>query len=122
VREFFTKPHNVRISPDGFLYCSDLRDHTVRKFTPEGKLVMTLGTVNVPSETGAEGGNYKTVKRSAGPFNGPTDVAFGPSGELYISDAYATRASTGSLRAARSFLRGARPGTSRASSACPTAP
>ena len=35
----FTKPLNVRVSPDGFLYCSDLRDHTVRKFTPEGKLV-----------------------------------------------------------------------------------
>jgi DNA-binding beta-propeller fold protein YncE len=85
----FSKPHNVRVSPDGFLYCSDLRDHTMRKFTTEGKLVMTLGTANAPSDTGAEGGNYKTVKRAAGPFNGPTDVAFGPSGELYISDGYA---------------------------------
>ncbi len=85
----FAKPHNVRVSPDGFVFCSDMRDHTVRKFTPEGKLVMTLGTPKVPSDTGAEGGNYKTVKRSAGPFNGPTDVAFGPSGELYISDGYA---------------------------------
>jgi DNA-binding beta-propeller fold protein YncE len=85
----FTKPHNVRISPDGFVFCSDLRDHTVRKFTPEGELVMTLGTASVPSDTGAEGGNYKTVKRAAGPFNGPTDIAFGPGGELYISDGYA---------------------------------
>jgi DNA-binding beta-propeller fold protein YncE len=85
----FSKPHNVRMSPDGFLFCSDLRDHTVRKFTPEGKLVMTLGTANAPSDTGAEGWNYKTVKRAAGPFNGPTDVAFGPSGELHVSDGYA---------------------------------
>jgi DNA-binding beta-propeller fold protein YncE len=85
----FSKPHNVRVSPDGFLYCSDMRDHTVRKFTLGGELVMTLGTEDVPSETGSVGGNYKTVKRAAGPFNGPTDVAFGPSGELYVSDGYA---------------------------------
>ena len=60
----FAKPHNVRVSPDGFLYCSDLRDHTVRKFAPEGELVMTLGTANAPSDTGAESGNYKTLKRA----------------------------------------------------------
>lgn len=85
----FTKPHNVRISPDGFVFCSDLTSHTVRKFTPEGKLLMTLGTANRPSDTGADGGNYKTVRRAAGPFNGPTDIAFGPSGDIYVSDGYA---------------------------------
>jgi DNA-binding beta-propeller fold protein YncE len=84
----FTKPHNVRVSPDGFVYCSDLLDHTVRKFTPEGELLLTLGTANVPSDTGVGGGN-KVVRRAAGPFNGPTDIAFGPSGELYVSDGYA---------------------------------
>jgi DNA-binding beta-propeller fold protein YncE len=84
----FTKAHNVRVSPDGSVFCSDLLDHTVRKFTPAGELVMTLGTANSPSETGGDGRNSK-VKRSAGPFNGPTDVAFGPSGELYVSDGYA---------------------------------
>jgi DNA-binding beta-propeller fold protein YncE len=83
----FAKPHNVRISPDGFVYCSDIRDHTVRKFTPEGELVFTLGTANTPSDTGGPSGSYK-ISRSAGPFNGPTDVAFGPGGELYISDGY----------------------------------
>jgi DNA-binding beta-propeller fold protein YncE len=84
----FTKPHNVRVSPDGFVFCSDLLDHTLRKFTPEGELVMTLGKVNVPSDTGGDGRNSK-IRRAAGPFNGPTDVAFGPSGELYVSDGYA---------------------------------
>ena len=48
----FTKAHNVRVSPDGFVFCSDLLDHTVRKFTPEGELLMTLGTANAPSDTG----------------------------------------------------------------------
>ena len=84
----FAKAHNVRVSPDGFLFCSDMRDHTVRKFTLEGELVMTLGTPNAPSDTGGDGRDVK-IKRSAGPFNGPTDVAFGPSGELYVTDGYA---------------------------------
>jgi DNA-binding beta-propeller fold protein YncE len=82
------KAHNVRVSPDGFVYCSDLLGHTVRKFTPDGELLLTLGTPNVPSDTGGDGRNVK-ISRSAGPFNGPTDIAFGQSGELYISDGYA---------------------------------
>ena len=84
----FTKAHNVRVSPEGFVFCSDLLDHTVRKFTPEGELLMTLGTPNVPSDTGGDGRTVK-IKRPAGPFNGPTDVAFGPSGELFVTDGYA---------------------------------
>jgi DNA-binding beta-propeller fold protein YncE len=84
----FTKAHNVRVSPDGYVYCSDLLDHTVRKFTPEGKLLMTLGTINVPSDTRGDAENSR-IERSEGPFNGPTDIAFGPSGELFISDGYA---------------------------------
>ena len=86
--DLFTKAHNVRVSPEGFVFCSDLLDHTVRKFTPEGELLMTLGTANAPSDTGGDGRNSK-IKRSAGPFNGPTDIAFGPSGELFVSDGYA---------------------------------
>ena len=84
----FTKAHNVRVSPDGYVFCSDLLDHTVRKFTPEGKLLMTLGNPNRPSDTGGDGRQTK-IKRSAGPFNGPTDVAFDASGDLYVSDGYA---------------------------------
>lgn len=84
----FSKAHNVRVSPDGFVFCTDLVDHTVRKFDPHGELLMTLGKANVPSDTGGDGRNVK-IKRSAGPFNGPTDVAFGPDGELFVTDGYA---------------------------------
>ncbi|MDA4118760.1 MAG: peptidyl-alpha-hydroxyglycine alpha-amidating lyase family protein [Thaumarchaeota archaeon] len=83
----FAKPHNVRVSPDGFVHCSDIADHTVKKFTRDGKLVQTLGTKDVPSDTGSS--NFKTIKRAAGPFNGPTDIAFDGVGDLYISDGYA---------------------------------
>lgn len=84
----FSKAHNVRVSPEGFVFCSDLLDHTVRKFTPDGELLMTLGTPGVPSDTGGDGRLVK-IRRSAGPFNGPTDVAFGPDGELFVTDGYA---------------------------------
>ncbi len=84
----FTCPHSVRIGPDGMIYCVDRDDHTMRKLTPEGELLLTLGVKDRPSETGAQGLDYRTVKHSSGPFNYPTDIAFGPSGELFVSDGY----------------------------------
>ena len=86
--EIFNAPHNVRIGPDGLMYCVDYGDHTVRKLTSEGELLLTLGSQNKSSNTGAVGVDYRTIKQVAGPFNKPTDVAFGPSGELYVSDGY----------------------------------
>jgi DNA-binding beta-propeller fold protein YncE len=60
----------------------------VRKFTPDGKLLMTLGTMNAPSDTGYDGKDTRTVSRPGAPFNRPTNVAVGPKGDLYISDGY----------------------------------
>src|SRR4029450_13909072 len=48
---FTLRPHGITIAPDGTLYCSDDGNHTVRRFTPQGKLLMTLGTHNTPSDT-----------------------------------------------------------------------
>jgi hypothetical protein len=41
---YFTFPHGLSIGRDGFVYTTDTRDQTVRKFTKDGELVMTLGT------------------------------------------------------------------------------
>src|SRR5256714_12232767 len=38
----FCRAHGLHIGPDDSLYCTDDLDHTVRKFTPDGKLLMTL--------------------------------------------------------------------------------
>ena len=84
----FARPHGISIAPDGSVYCSDDFDHTVRKFTPEGKLLLTLGTSGKPSDTGATSIDFRTVKYSGPPFNFPTNVAFGPEGDVYISDGY----------------------------------
>lgn len=71
----FGSAHGIYISPDDYVYTTDIADHTVRKFTLDGKLLLTLGTENQPGKDGA-------------PFNRPTGVALSPSGEIYVSDGY----------------------------------
>jgi len=86
--EFTLRTHGITVGPDGMLYCTDDGNHTVRKFTPGGKLLLTLGTMNTPSATGYDGKDYLTIARPAGPFNRPTNLAVGPRGDLYVSDGY----------------------------------
>ena len=85
---FTYRTHGITVGPDGTVYCTDDGNHTVRRFSPEGKLLLTLGTLNTPSDTGYDGKNTATVTRPGGPFNRPTNVAVGPKGDLYISDGY----------------------------------
>src|SRR5947209_19763482 len=40
----FVRPHGITIAPDDAVYCTDDMGHTVRKFSPDGKLLFTLGT------------------------------------------------------------------------------
>jgi DNA-binding beta-propeller fold protein YncE len=86
--EFTYRTHGITIGPDGAVWCTDDGNHTVRKFTPEGKLLLTLGTMNTPSDTGYDGKDTGTVARPGGPFNRPTNLAVGPRGDLYVSDGY----------------------------------
>jgi streptogramin lyase len=86
--QFTLRTHGITVAPDGTLYCSDDGNHTVRRFTPQGKLLMTMGTMNTPSDTGYDGKNTATVKQAGGPFNRPTNLAVGPRGDLYVSDGY----------------------------------
>ena len=74
----FTTPHGVTIGPDDSVYCADTVDHTVRKLTPEGKVLMTLGEKDRPSPP-----------MSGKPFNKPTHLAVDlRNGDLYVSDGY----------------------------------
>jgi DNA-binding beta-propeller fold protein YncE len=84
----FVRPHGIFIGPDGTVYCSDDCDHTVRAFAPDGTLRLTLGTRGRFSDTGATSNDYRTVRRGGAPFNYPTNLAIGPSGDLYVSDGY----------------------------------
>lgn len=89
----FDRPHGMSIGPDGNIYCTDDGNHTVRKFSPDGELLLTLGTENEPSETGCRHvtdlfERIASIENSAGPFNSPTSVAVSDSGELFVADGY----------------------------------
>ena len=84
----FVRPHGITIGPDGSVWCTDDQDHTVRKFTADGRLLLTLGTSGRASDTGATSIDFRTIRQAGPPFHYPTNVAFAPSGELYVSDGY----------------------------------
>lgn len=84
----FARPHGIFIGPDDTVYCTDDLDHTVRKFTPEGQLLLTLGVSAKPSDTGATSVDYRTIVRPSGPFHYPTNVALSPEGDIYVADGY----------------------------------
>ncbi|MBI3413716.1 MAG: hypothetical protein HY043_00115 [Verrucomicrobia bacterium] len=84
----FARAHGITIGPDDAVYCTDDLDHTVRKFTPEGLLLLTLGTSGKPSNTGATSIDYRTIRHAGAPFYFPTNVALSPAGEIYVADGY----------------------------------
>ncbi len=86
----YPRPHGITIVDD-VVYLADVADHTVRKCTLDGTVLMTLGTPRQPSDTGYRANvpsNLTTIQRAAGPFNLPTRGAVAPSGDLYVSDGY----------------------------------
>lgn len=90
----FTTPHGLTVAPDGTVYCVDCGDHTIRRFTPDGELLQTIGTPGSPSDTGygRQGPTVvhlnETVRRPGGAFNGCTNLTVAPTGELYVADGY----------------------------------
>ena len=64
--DFSLRTHGIYVAPNGTIFCTDDGNHTVRQFTPEGQLLMTMGTLNMPSDTGYDGKTTGSIKR-AGP-------------------------------------------------------
>jgi peptidylamidoglycolate lyase len=73
----FQSAHSVTIDPQGILWVTDSAAHVVHKFSPEGRLLMTLG------KKGVAGDNT-----SRDLFNQPNHVAIAPNGDIYVSDGY----------------------------------
>ncbi len=90
----FKRAHGSGVGPDGAIYCTDDRNQTVRKFTPEGKLLMTLGNEDQPSDNGYVHDGFDffwsltTIAKGSAPFNRPTGVAIAKSGNIYVADGY----------------------------------
>ncbi len=73
----FVNPHGASIGPDQCLYLTDNFDHTVRKFTLDGELLLEIGTAGVSS-------GFMSGK----PFCKCTHSAVGPGGDIFVSDGY----------------------------------
>lgn len=73
----FVNPHAVAFGPDGCLYCTDDGNHTVRKFSTTGKMLLEIGTPNQPA------GRF-----SGKPFHRCTHTALSPQGDIFVSDGY----------------------------------
>src|SRR6202166_4841627 len=73
----FQRAHGIFVGVDGMIYLADDGDHSVRKCTPEGKILLTLGTPGKPAPF-----------MSGDPFCRCTDVALSPKGEIYVTDGY----------------------------------
>jgi streptogramin lyase len=71
----FKSPHTVRFDKAGNLWMVDTGTQTVRKFTLDGKVLLTIGT---PNEPGADETH----------MNQPNDVAVASNGDIYVSDGY----------------------------------
>jgi DNA-binding beta-propeller fold protein YncE len=73
----FSKPHGIAFGADGCVYCTDEGDHTIRKFSTEGKLLLEIGVPNRPA-----------APFSGKPFNRCTHTALSPRGDIYVADGY----------------------------------
>src|SRR6185503_589895 len=69
----FKVPHGLRVDSQGNLWTTDNGKHVLRQFTPEGRLLATLGTEGKPAG-GKEG------------FRAPDDLVFDSKGNAYVAD------------------------------------
>ena len=73
----FRRAHGVHMGPDDTIYLTDEGDHTVRKCTLDGQVLLTLGISAAPASF-----------MSGEPFRRCTHTALSPAGEIYVSDGY----------------------------------
>lgn len=73
--EHIKTAHGLRIDHHGHVWVTDVGNHLVMKFDPEGKLLLSLGQKGRAGDTPDR-------------FDRPTDVAVTPAGDFYVTDGY----------------------------------
>jgi sugar lactone lactonase YvrE len=78
----FVTPHGIHADEEGNVWVTDFagneagtKGHQVHKFSPEGELLMSLGTAGQPGNDSEH-------------FNQPNDVIVGPDGSIYVADGH----------------------------------
>jgi len=72
----FARTHGLRIDRDGNIWVTDVGSHIVVKLSPQGQVLLTLGTKGEPGEW-----NEATRSRR---LNEPNDVAIGRNGDIFV--------------------------------------
>lgn len=67
--------HSIRLDLDGNVWTTDAKTSVVSKFSPDGRKLLDIAVGGVPEDC-------------ASAFCGTTDVAFGPSGGIFVADGY----------------------------------
>ncbi|MCE5307700.1 MAG: peptidyl-alpha-hydroxyglycine alpha-amidating lyase family protein [Acidobacteriales bacterium] len=86
----FGRAHAARFDPAGNLWIVDDDAHVVLRFDSQGHVDMVLGRHRKPGDSvtpariGPRGARDEDILK----FDRPTDVAFSPSGDIYVSDGY----------------------------------
>ncbi len=83
--------HTVRIDKDDNIWATDKGSDMVIKFNPQGRVEMVFGRKSEASDAEAhphERNKTPPLPHVDGRFRQPTDVTWGPNGEIYISDGY----------------------------------
>ena len=68
-------PHALKFDREGNVWLVDAGLHVVRKYSQDGRLLQVIGTLGVLGEDATH-------------FNSPTDIAFAPNGDIFVSDGY----------------------------------
>jgi sugar lactone lactonase YvrE len=80
----FVVPHGIDVDAEGNIWVTDASDgvnavknkgHQVFKFSPDGKVLMVLGTAGMPGD-------------GPGLFNRPSDVLVAPNGDIFVADGH----------------------------------
>lgn len=81
----FIWPHGIHVDPDGNVWVTDAvrpertpqgrRGHRAVKFSPNGEVLMTLGTPGVPGD-------------GSGHFSSPSDVVVAEDGHIFVADGH----------------------------------
>jgi sugar lactone lactonase YvrE len=81
-------PHGIHVDDDGNVWVTDFagneagtKGHQVHKFSPDGELLMSLGT---PGQAGSR----------RGPLNQPNDVIVAPDGSIFVADGHSGQGMT----------------------------
>jgi hypothetical protein len=86
--DIFQRPHGIFIDRDDCVYCVGDQDHNIRKFTSDGKLLLTLQAHPAGATNGFVWNDPATIQRTLPPFNFPTDAAVSGDGNIYVADGY----------------------------------